>query len=97
METTVRKQKGYHFTKGKGKSIIARNDEGKIVIINKDSKNKFRVKHNEDWLCNIIQVDENKIIVDPVECIKTSAANNYEYGQKIEDLKNSGKFKVNGK
>ena len=91
-----RKAKVYHFTKGEGKSIISRNEEGKVVILDFNSKNKNKVRPGEDWLCQTVISDDRKIVVEPIECSKSKAANKFEMNRALLKLADTGKFIVYG-
>ncbi len=82
------------FLKGRDDSIIARNDTGKICLIDKPycKENRIWINENEEWKCAISREKENCLIVQPIVRLKTAAETEALMAAKTEDLK--GKFNV---
>ena len=82
------------FLKGRDDSIIARNDTGKICLIDKPycKENRIWVNENEEWKCAISREKENCLIVQPTIRLKTAAESEALMAEKTEGLKS--KFNV---
>ena len=63
------------FKPEKGNFPIARNEEGIICLIKKDTKGYFQ--YNSIWTAEVVEVHEKKLIVKPIECLMSAAANAY--------------------
>lgn len=66
------------------KTIISRGRDGKIAIVNYKHELAKSVKPDSTWTVKVVAVEEKKIIVDPLELLRTSEEN---YNLKIEGLK----------
>lgn len=61
-----------------GKFPISRTSDGLICIIRiKTSEKKPFFEYGSTWLCNVVQVFENKLIVEPVELVKSKTENEH--------------------
>jgi hypothetical protein len=82
------------FLKGRDGSIIARNDTGKICLIDKPycKENRIWVNENEEWKCAISREKENCLIVQPIVRLKTAAESEALMAEKADSLKS--KFNV---
>jgi hypothetical protein len=82
------------FLKGRDSSIIARNDTGKICLIDKPycKENRIWVNENEEWRCAISREKENCLIVQPIVRLKTAAESEALMAEKTDSLKS--KFNV---
>ncbi|MDD4972506.1 MAG: hypothetical protein PHT07_24000 [Paludibacter sp.] len=78
-----------HFYLSNKNRIIARSSSGKIAIISYSYKGIW-VHEGEDWLCEIIEEEEKKVIIIPVRMIKSSQDNIAESIEKIKKLKDQG-------
>jgi len=79
-----------HFFKDKSKKIIGRAESGKIAIISYDYKGQW-INEGEDWLCEIIEEQDKKVIVMPIE-LKITADENFK--NSLESLKNFDGFEI---
>lgn len=68
----------------KGKFPIARADNGVICFIAPNTKGYF--EYNSTWTAEVIKVDEKKLIIKPVECTMTAAANEFELKKKLQQF-----------
>lgn len=82
-------QEEIHFFSDKNKRIVGRSKSGKIAIISYEFKGAW-VKDGEDWLCDVVKVEENKIIVMPIGRTISAEENFNESLVKINNLKESG-------
>jgi hypothetical protein len=82
-------QEEIHFFTGKDKRVVGRSTTGKIAIISFDFKVSW-VKEGEDWLCDVIQEDDHKIIVMPVNRTVSAEENAQQSAQAIMKLQDQG-------
>ncbi len=64
---------------------IARNKEGVVCFIARHAKGFF--EYNSTWIVKVIEVRANVLIIEPVECLMSAAANAFEMSKKLEILK----------
>lgn len=78
-EITVQMQKP-----DKGKYPIGRTNNGIICLIKMGTKGFF--EYNSTWTAEIVEVHEKKLIIKPLECIVTAAAEEFNLKEKLKKL-----------
>lgn len=73
-----------------GKFPIGRTESGMICLIPKGIKGYF--EYNSTWSVEVLEVKAKVLIVKPVECLMSAAANAYEMQKKLASFK-----PINGK
>ncbi|HMA59530.1 MAG TPA: hypothetical protein VKN64_04485 [Halanaerobiales bacterium] len=68
----------------KGKRPISRLDNGKICILDRDTKGFFPV--GSKWVCQIIKVEDKKVIFAPLYMIATPRETALEIAEKSKSL-----------
>lgn len=69
----------------KSKKPICRIDDGLICII--DFKAKGFFPYYSKWNCKIVSVAENKLIIEPLECVSSSSNEKFIIEEKLKQLK----------
>lgn len=77
------------FFKGSDNRTIARNNKGKICLLDIQycKANRIYVQNGEDWRCAIKEERANCIIVQPITRTLTAAENEEIYGSKLAGLR----------
>jgi hypothetical protein len=78
-----------HFFTGRDKKVIGRASCGKFAVVSFDYRGLY-VRDGDDWLCEIIKDEENRVIVFPLERIKSAEENYAETLKKVGELKSTG-------
>jgi len=78
-----------HFFVGKNKRVVGRSETGKIAIISFNYHGQW-VKEGDDWLCDITDEAETRIIVMPVTLVKSGIDNFNESIKRLSNLKSEG-------
>ena len=69
---------------GGSKMPIAQTKEGIICLIQrKERKGKLHIPYFSIWNCEVIELFDNKIIIEPIEMIVTSGANRLRKEQEL--------------
>jgi len=65
-----------------GTRPVARTEEGIICLLDKSTKGFFQI--GSTWDCEVLVVEEKKLIVAPREIISTVEANDFKVFQKLQ-------------
>jgi len=81
-----------------GSRPVARTEEGIICLLDKNTKGFFQV--GSTWDCEVLVVEEKKLIVKPIELLVTVQANEFALLKKLEGISKKApakkeKLKVN--
>lgn len=68
----------------KGSYPIGRTESGVICLIARGTKGFF--EYNSTWSVEVVEAREKSLIVKPVECLVTAAAEAYALKKKLEKL-----------
>ena len=83
------------FYQGPNSNLIARTPDGRIAIISHESMKIVRA--GATWSCEVLHVEEKKIIVLPLEMVVTPAQNAGKMADSILELQGKDWNKPTGK
>ena len=77
------------FIKGRDGKVIARDERGKVCLLDIKycKENKIWVNEYEEWRCGVKEEREKLIMVQPITRLKTDKENKDMYLKKAEELK----------
>lgn len=68
-----------------GKFPIARTESGVVCLIERGTKGFF--EYHSSWEAEVVEVKEKCLIIRPISCLMTAAANAFELEKKLKSLK----------
>lgn len=87
-EQSENPQEVVHFFQGDKNRIIGKLKSGKIAIIDRRAR-KGLVSDNEDWLVEIVRVEDTISFVMPLQLVSDAKENSAKVKNKAENLKNN--------
>lgn len=68
-----------------GKFPIARTADGIICFLKRGAKGFF--EYGSSWVAEVVEIRDKVMIIEPMECTMSKAANEYELEKRLEGMK----------
>lgn len=68
-----------------GKFPIGRTSEGIICFLKKGVKGFF--EYGSTWAAEIVEIKDKVMIIEPIECVNSRGANEYELQKRLSEMK----------